>query len=95
MLRVRFGVEARDGKDMLMLINGKCTVKTIFTDEDGVKWLLPDHEHLPTAKELSRMAVQSFVKKIDLWDRNDAPVRGNRFDYYLRIARMTDEKLKP
>lgn len=95
MLRVRFGVEARDGKDMLMLINGKCTVKTIFTDEDGVKWLLPDHEHLPTVKELSRMAVQSFVKKIDLWDRNDAPVTGTRFDYYLRIARMTDEKLKP
>ena len=36
MLRVRFDVEARDGKDMLMLINGKCTVKTFFTDEDGV-----------------------------------------------------------
>lgn len=199
MLRVRFGVEARDGKDMLMLIDGKCTVKTFFTDEDGVKWLLPqndeytafpltddmdarvlgmvmgvekdsphhsstsclktirkakqrmkaakkltpeqvdnvicemgamvlkarqwyavykpiadreltekddfdgfcervcrllpDHEHLPSAKELSRMAVQSFVKKIDLWDRNDAPVTGTRFDYYMRIARMTDEKL--
>ena len=199
MLRVRFDVEARDGKDMLMMIDGKCTVKTFFTDEDGVKWLLPQndeytafpltedmdvrvlgmvlgvakdsphhssasclkiirkakqrmkaarkltpeqvddvicemgamvkkarqwyavykpiadreltekndfegfsehvcrllpgHEHLPTAKELSRMAVQSFVKKIDLWDRNDAPVTGTRFDYYLRIARMTDEKL--
>ena len=198
MLRVRFGVEARDGKDMLMLIDGKCTVKTFFTDEDGVKWLLPqndeytafpltedmevrvlgmvmgvekdsphhssasclktirkakqrikaakkltpeqvdnvicemgamvlkgrqwyavykpiadreltekdldvfckrvcrllpDHKHLPLAKELSRMAVLSFVKKIDLWDRNNAPIRGTRFDYYLRIARMTDEKL--
>lgn len=201
MLRVRFGVESRDGKDMLMLIDGKATVKTIFTDEDGVTWLLPqndeyiafplnddmnvrvlgmvigvekasphhssamclktirkakqrmkaakkltdeqvddvisemgamvliarqwyavykptveheytemddfdgfcqrvrrllpDHKHLPTAKELSRMAVQSFVKKIDLWDRNDSPVTGTRFDYYLRIARMTDEKLTP
>ena len=44
MLRVRFGVEARDGKDMLMLIDGKCTVKTFFTDEDGVKWLLPQND---------------------------------------------------
>lgn len=201
MLRVRFDVEARDGKDMLMLINGACTVKTFFTDEDGVKWLLPqndeytafpltedmdvrvmgmvmgvekasphhssasclktirkakqrmkaarrltpeqvddvicemgamvqksrqwyavykpvadheytekndfdvfcqrvrklllDHKHLPTAKELSRLAVQSFAKKVDLWDRNDAPVTGTRFDHYLRIARMTDEKLTP
>ena len=199
MLRVRFGVTPRDGKDMLMLINGASTVKTLFTDEDGVKWLLPqndeytafpltedmdvrplgmvvcvqkdsphhssssclkairkakqrmkavkrlsdeqvdaiicemgeevrharqwyavyrplvdheltlkdyfdgfckrvhgllpDHEHLPTAKELSRMAVQSFAKPVVLWDRKDAPVQGVRFDDYLRIARLTDAKL--
>lgn len=44
MLRVRFGVLPRDGKDMLMLIDGACTVKTFFTDEDGVKWLLPQND---------------------------------------------------
>ena len=44
MLRVRFDVEARDGKDMLMMIDRKCTVKTFFTDEDGVKWLLPQND---------------------------------------------------
>ena len=199
MLRVRFGVQPRDGKDMLMLIDGASTVKTFFTDEDGVKWLvpqndeytafpltedmdvrplgmvvkvekdsphhssssclkairkakqrmkavkrlsdaqvdaiicemgeevlharqwyavyrplldheltekddfdgfckrvhrlLPDHEHLPTAKELSRMAVQSFAKPVVLWDRNNAPVKGVRFDEYLRIAHLTDAKL--
>ena len=199
MLRVRFGVLPRDGKDVVMLIDGACTVKTFFTDEDGVKWLLPqndeytafpltedmdvrplgmvvkvekdsphhssssclkairkakqrmkavkrlsdeqvdaiicemgeevrharqwyavyrplvdheltlkdyfdgfckrvhgllpDHEHLPTAKELSRMAVQSFAKPVVLWDRKDAPVQGVRFDDYLRIARLTDAKL--
>ena len=199
LLRVRFGVTARDGQDVLILIDGSCTVKTLFTDEDGQKWLvpqndeftafplredmdvralgvvvgvekdsprhsssaclkairkakqrmkavkrlsdeqvdaiicemgeevqharqwyavyrplldheltekddfdgfckrvhrlLPDHEHLPTAKELSRMAVQSFSKPVVLWDRNDAPVRGTRFDDYLRIARQTEAKL--
>lgn len=199
MLRVRFGVESRDGKDMLIMIDGACTVKTIFTDEDGVKWLLPqndnytafplnedmdvrvlgmvmgvekdsphhssssclkairkakqrlkaakrlsddkvdavicemgeevrharqwyavyrplvdheltekgnfdgfckrvhrllpDHEHLPTAKEMSRMAVQSFAKAVVLWDRKDAPVQGVRYDDYLRIAHLTDAKL--
>jgi SOS-response transcriptional repressor LexA len=199
LLRVRFGVEPRDGKDMLMLIDGASTVKTLFTDEDGVKWLvpqndeytafplsddmdvrvlgmvvgvekdsphhssnsclkairkakqrmkavkrlsdeqvdviicemgnevrharqwyavyralvdheltdkddfdglckrvhrlLPDHDHKPTAKELSRMAVQSFAKPVVLWDRKDAPVQGVRYDDYLRIARLTDAKL--
>ena len=199
LLRVRFGITAHDGQDVVALIDGACTVKTMFTDEDGVKWLLPqneeysafplsedmnvqilgvvvgvekesphhssssclkairkakqrikavkrlseeqvddiiiatggevqharqwyavyrpllsheltekndydgfckrvrrllpEHEHLPTAKELSRMAVQSFAKPIVLWERNDAPVRGVRFDDYLRIARLTEAKL--
>jgi len=199
MLRVRFGITAHDGQDVLALIDGACTVKTLFTDEDGLSWLvpqnddysafplredmnvrilgvvigvekdsprhsssscmkairkakqrmkavkrlsdeqvdvvicemgeevrharqwfavyrslldheltekddfdgfckrvrrlLPDHEHLPTAKELSRMDVQSFSKPVVLWDRKDAPVKGIRFDDYLRIARLTDTKL--
>lgn len=199
LLRVRFGVTAHDGQDVLALIDGACTVKTLFTDEDGLSWLvpqnedysafplredmnvrilgvvvgierdsphhssssclkairkakqrmkavkrlsdeqvdvvisemgsevhharqwfavyrslldheltekddfdgfckrvrrlLPDHEHLPTAKELSRMDVQSFSKPVVLWDRKDAPVKGVRFDDYLRIARLTDTKL--
>lgn len=199
LLRVRFGVTAHDGQDVLVLIDGNSTVKTLFTDEDGQKWLvpqnddftafplredmnvrllgvvvgvekesphhssssclksirkakqrlkavkrlsdeqvdailcemgdevrharqwyavyrplvdheltekddfdgfckrvhrlLPDHEHLPTAKELSRMAVQSFAKAVVLWDRKDAPVKGVRFDDYLRIALLTDAKL--
>ena len=199
MLRVRFGVTVHDGQDVLALIDGACTVKTLFTDEVGLKWLLPqndkytafplredmdvrilgvvmavekksphhsysscmklirkakqrmkavkrlsdeqvdaiicemgnevrharqwyavyrplldhelaekddfdgfckrvrrllpEHEHLPTAKELSRMAVQSFAKAVVLWERNDAPVQGVRFDDYLRIARLTGDKL--
>ena len=51
--------------------------------------LVPDHEHLPAAAELRRMAVQSFNKPVRLWDAADAPVKGQRFDDYLHIARQT------
>ena len=39
LLRVRFGVEAQDGDNVLACIDGACTVKSLFTDEDGTKWL--------------------------------------------------------
>jgi hypothetical protein len=55
--------------------------------------LLPRHAHLPTAKELQRMAVQSFAKPVALWNRQNAPVGGSRCDDYLRIARHTAEAL--
>jgi len=50
--------------------------------------LLPDHQHLPEAKEVSRMAVLSFAKPVSQWTRDNAPVRGSRFAAYLRIARI-------
>lgn len=55
--------------------------------------LLPEHEHLPVAKELSRMAVQSFAKPVSMWDANNAPVRGNRYFDYLQIAMSMDKLL--
>lgn len=55
--------------------------------------LLPQHEHLPVAKELSRMAVQSFSKPVSMWDVNNAPVRGVRFFDYLQIALNMDRLL--
>ena len=192
LLRIRFGVPCKDGDDVLAMIDGACTIKALFTDETGQKWLvprndkydaiilkedmdirllgrvigvekksprassrdllqairrtrnkmrtakklstedvdnciikigeqvkharqwyavqrmmvdhevaeegdlvsfcsrvcrlLPDHEHLPVAKELSRMAVQSFSKPVSMWDINNAPVRGSRYYDYLSIA---------
>ena len=50
--------------------------------------LVPDHGHLPVAKELSRMAVQSFRKPVALWECGNAPVSGQRYYDYLRIARL-------
>ena len=55
--------------------------------------LLPTHEHLPVAKELSRMAVQSFAKPVSMWDINYAPVRGTRYYDYLQIAMDMDKLL--
>ena len=57
--------------------------------------VLPDHPRLPVASELRRQAIQSLRRAIGLWDRNDAPVVGKRFDDYLRIARATLELLSP
>ena len=61
---------------------------------EKVAILLPDHGHLPVASELRRMAVQTFRKSPALWERDDAPVTGQRFDDYLCIANLTTEKLR-
>lgn len=198
-LRVQLGVACHDGDNVLAWIDGSCTVKTFFKDEDGMQWLvpqneayeailltgqydvrllgrvvgvekassrrsfsdcqkyvrraksrlrlsrllapeqvdsmlrevgdevlharqwyavyramadhqlvdegslaafcervatlLPHHAHLPTARELQRMAVQSFAKPVSLWSAVNAPVAGGRFNDYLRIARLTAAKL--
>ena len=55
--------------------------------------LVPEHNRLPMAGELRRMAVQSFSRPVALWNPKDAPVTGQRFDDYLRIAQMTAEKM--
>lgn len=199
LLRIRFGDMGRDSDNVLAMIDGACTVKTLFTDEEGQKWLvprnskydaimlkadmdfrilgrvvgvekasvrassrellqsirrtrnklrtakrlsakavdqciveigpqvkharqwyavqrkmvdrevaeegdmvnfcnrvailLPQHEHLPVAKELARMAVQSFAKPVSMWNIDNAPVRGVRFYDYLQIAMNMDKLL--
>ena len=66
-------------------------------DMDGfckrVVRLLPSHEHLPVAKELSRMAVMSFARPVSMWDVNYAPVGGKWFYDYLQIAQDMDKLL--
>ncbi len=53
---------------------------------ERVRRLLPTHTHLPVAKELMRMAVQSFSKPVSMWISTNAPVSGARFKDYLNIA---------
>ena len=45
LLRVRFGVEALDGDSVLIYIDGDVTVKSLFTDEDGTMWLVPQNDN--------------------------------------------------
>lgn len=61
---------------------------------DKIIRVLPQHEHLPVASELRRLAVQSFRKPVALWNRNDAPVTNYRYDAYMRLATLTAEKLR-
>ncbi len=199
LLRVRFNVPVQDGDNVLVSIDGACTTKTLFTDEEGTKWLvpqnekydaiqltedmnvwfmglvlgvektsvrassrsllqsirrtknkiraarkltdeevdelivqiaeevlharqwfsvykalveyevqqagdysgfcarvrtlLPEHGHLPEAKEVGRMEVDSFAKNIAMWDERNAPVKGSRFRDYRRIALLMAEYL--
>lgn len=58
---------------------------------DMVMRAVPEHAHLPSVKELNRMAVDSFTRAVALWDEREAPVMGERFKAYLRIARATME----
>ena len=53
-----------------------------------VRRLLPEHGHLPVTKEVQRMAVQSFAKRVSMWRPDNAPVSGSRFQDYLSIALM-------
>ena len=59
-----------------------------------VKTEVPRHGSLPTRAELLRIAIQSFAKPIALWHVGNAPVKGKRFNEYLRIAQRTAEILK-
>jgi hypothetical protein len=61
---------------------------------ERVALLLPHHGHLPTPKEMLRMAVQSFSKPVAMWNPANAPVSGVRYNEYLSIAHQTAELLK-
>ena len=61
---------------------------------DKVTELLPWHKRLPVVPELRRMASLSFRKKVSLWRESDAPVHGHHFRDYLRLAKLTEKKLR-
>lgn len=54
-LRVRFGVAPHDGDIVLAWMDGRCTVKSLFTDEEGRHWLVPqndDYDAIPLTEEM-------------------------------------------
>ena len=54
-----------------------------------VKDVLPEHKCLPTRVEMQRMEVGSFAKSVFLWNEDNSPVKGKRFDVYMEIAQET------
>ena len=58
-----------------------------------VKEVVPEHAHLPKAKDLQRLDVLSFSKCVKLWDADDAPVTGKWFDMYCKVARQMEAML--
>ena len=68
LLRVRFGMDAQDGDNVLAYIDGACTVKSLFTDEDGTKWLVPQNDnykaiHLTEDMDVKILGVVVAVEK--------------------------------
>lgn len=48
--------------------------------------LFPDNDFAINPRDFCRMDVLSFSKSISLWDEQNAPVIGKRFQDYLRLA---------
>ena len=53
---------------------------------DKVNELLPDNDYNINPKDLSKLDVDSFSKRLFFWEENDAPVQGKRFYEYLNLA---------
>lgn len=67
-LRVRFNCSAADGDDVLAMIDRKCTVKTLYTYEDGSRWLVPRNKdyapiHLTEEMDVKILGVVIGVEK--------------------------------
>lgn len=60
---------------------------------DLVKYVLPDHKHLPKKYEVGRMAVECFSKPFDTWTDATAPVHGEAYLKYYRAGESMLEKL--
>ena len=77
----------------------KMADRMIYKEDDyesfceRVELEVPHHEHLPSVEEMQRMAVGSFAKSVNKWDESNAPVTGNRFKAYKRLAEETDALL--
>ena len=57
-LRVQFTDSADDGDDVVAMIDRKCTVKTLFTYEDGSRWLVPRNKDYEPIELTSDMDVK-------------------------------------
>ena len=66
--------------------------RAIIINESGLYSLILSSK-LPQAKELSRMAVQSFARPVSKWDDDNAPVTRSWFARYKTIALRTEDEM--
>ena len=90
MLRVRFGVEVNDGDDALALIDGTCTVKTLFTDETGQAWLVPQNEKYDAIMLTEDMDIRLLGRVIGVQKQSSRPSSRDM----LQAIRRTKNKLR-
>lgn len=57
------------------------------------RWLGSSLKLEPTVAELRRMCVLSFARPVSHWNRDDAPVKGWRFDKYKELAELFEREL--
>jgi SOS-response transcriptional repressor LexA len=59
-------------------------------DYEGLKTkmdlLFPDNDFAINPRDISRMDILSFSKRVSLWNSENAPVTGKRYRDYLRLA---------
>ena len=56
--------------------------------------LFPENDFTINTKDLSRMAVGSFSKRLFFWEEHSAPVQGKRFAEYLALAQAFQRLLE-
>ena len=64
-----------------------------YSLREKVNQLLPDNDFSINPKDLSRMDVGSFSKRLFFWEENDAPVQGKRFYEYKALAQAFQDML--
>ena len=99
-LRAQFGITAYDGDNVLAWIDGRCTVKTLFTDEEGEKWLVPRNDAydailLTEEMDVRILAVIVSVEKASARTGSRTLIQSvHRTRNKLRAAkRLTDEEV--
>lgn len=60
---------------------------------DKINELFPDNDFGINPRDLQRLDVCSFHKRVHFWDEHDAPVQGKRFYEYLTIANAFKDML--
>lgn len=69
-LRIRVGAAFHDGDNVVAWLDGRCTVKSLFTDEEGQRWLVPQNDKYDAIQLRDDMNVQILAVVIGVEKRS-------------------------